>query len=82
MNLEPCRDLYDSFRLPCSNNLRHMSTDNFLMGLEDLGYVVSEKAPGGRREYRLAFNKAMLEAKKGVSMSMDMVVGVCQLDKN
>lgn len=58
-----------------------MSTDNFMMGLEDLGYVVSERALGERREYRLTFNKAVLEAQKGVTISMDMVVVVCQWNK-
>ncbi|KAF7856040.1 hypothetical protein EAF04_009996 [Stromatinia cepivora] len=71
----------DSFRLPRSDELRHISTDNFLMGLEDLGYVVSEKALGNRKEYRQALNKAVLETRKGVSISMDMVVVVCQLEK-
>lgn len=52
------------------------------MGLEDLGYVVSERALGEREAYRLAFNKAVLETRKGVSISMDMVVVVCQLEKN
>ncbi|RAL62992.1 hypothetical protein DID88_004079 [Monilinia fructigena] len=71
----------DSFRLPCSDGLRHMSTDNFLMALEDLGYVVSEKVLGERRGYRLTFNEAVLETRKWVRISMDMVVVVFQWNK-
>ncbi|TGO25835.1 hypothetical protein BPAE_0071g00060 [Botrytis paeoniae] len=71
----------DSFRLPCNDILRQMTTDNYLMGLEDLGYVVSERALGERTAYRQAFNKAVLEMRKGVSISMDMIVVVCQLEK-
>jgi len=72
----------ENFRLPCNDILRTMSTDNFLMGLEDLGMVVSEEALGGNRgEYRTAFNKGVLEARKGVSISMDMVITICRLGK-
>jgi hypothetical protein len=56
-----------------------MSTDNFLMGLDDLGYVVPEEILGPREEYREAFNKAVREARRGVSISMDMVVVVGRL---
>ncbi|KAF4634393.1 hypothetical protein G7Y89_g3729 [Cudoniella acicularis] len=55
----------ESVRLPISDSLRHMSTDNFLMGLNDLGYVVSEKILGPRNEYREALNKAVGETRKG-----------------
>ncbi|KAF5877869.1 putative umta methyltransferase family protein [Botrytis fragariae] len=71
----------DNFRLPCNDVLRQMTTDNYLMGLEDLGYVVSERALGERTAYRQAFNKAVLETRKGVSISMDMIIVVCQLEK-
>ncbi|KAK6613731.1 methyltransferase domain-containing protein [Botrytis cinerea] len=71
----------DSIRLPCNDIMRQMTTDNYLMGLEDLGYVVSERALGERTAYREAFNKAVLETREGVSISMDMVVVVCQLEK-
>ncbi|KAF7894746.1 uncharacterized protein EAF01_010196 [Botrytis porri] len=73
--------VFDSFRLPCNDILRQMTTDNFLMGLEDLGYVVSDRALGERTEYRQAFNKAVLETRERDSVSMDMVVVVCQLEK-
>ncbi|TEY77513.1 hypothetical protein BOTCAL_0054g00290 [Botryotinia calthae] len=70
----------DSIRLPCNDIMRKMTTDNCLMALEDLGYIVSERALGKRTAYRQAFNKAVLETRKGVSIAMDMVVVVCQLE--
>lgn len=69
-------DVVESFRLPINNALWHMSTDNFMMGLEDLGFVVSEDVLGPREQYREAFNKAVVETRKGVSISMDMAVVV------
>jgi hypothetical protein len=69
----------ETFRLPINDPLRHISTDNFLMGLDDLGHVIPEEILGPREEYREAFNKAVGEARRGVSISMDMVVVVGKL---
>ncbi|KAJ8070147.1 hypothetical protein OCU04_000539 [Sclerotinia nivalis] len=79
--LDRFQEMCKKIDLDFGDELGHMSTDNFLMGLEDLGYVVSEKALGDRKEYRQALNKAVLETRKGVIISMDMVVAVCRLEK-
>ncbi|KAL9117422.1 MAG: hypothetical protein Q9187_006041 [Circinaria calcarea] len=73
--------LLDSSRLPISNDLRKASTDDWLSGLEDIGYVVTSRGGianplGTLKEFRELFNKMVKETQQGVSISMDMIVVV------
>ncbi|OCK76708.1 hypothetical protein K432DRAFT_335180 [Lepidopterella palustris CBS 459.81] len=73
----------DSIRLPISDELRKASTDNFLMGLEDMGKVLTERDERileSKRQFNENFMQALQETGKGVSLHMEMVIVVGRKD--
>ena len=72
----------DSFRAPISDDLRKPSTDNFVMALEEIGRLASERAPellGTPREWEELFHGLIEDVGRGVTVSMDMVVALGRL---
>ncbi|KAL9108138.1 MAG: hypothetical protein Q9227_007115 [Pyrenula ochraceoflavens] len=74
----------DSIRLPCSDDLRKPSTDNFVMALEEIGRLASNRNPGllgTPLEWEELFHGLIGDVGCGVTISMDMVVALGQMRK-
>lgn len=72
-------ELVDSFRLPPIDDLRKASTDNYMVGLEEIGAIATDKSTallGSHKEFRVLLANAVQEAQQGVSLGIDMVVAV------
>ena len=66
-------------RFPPVNDLRKATTDNYLMGMEDIGVMAASKPSallGSHEEFRDLFTKAVQETEQGVSLELDMIVVV------
>ena len=69
----------DCFRRPPIDDLRKATTDNFLMGLEEIGAIATSKSIallGSHEEYKELFKNAVLETQQGVSLGLDAIVAV------
>ncbi|CAF9937756.1 hypothetical protein IMSHALPRED_000534 [Imshaugia aleurites] len=66
----------DSLRLPPIDDLRKATTDNFMVGFEEIGGIAAGKSSellGSHEEFRELFRKAIEETQQGVSLGLDMV---------
>lgn len=66
----------DNSRLPISNDLRKPSTDDFVMALEEIGRLASNRDSelvGTPQEWEASFHGLVEEVGRGVTISMDMV---------
>ena len=72
-------ELVDSFRLPPIDDLRKAYTDNYMVGMEELGAIATDKSAallGSHEEFQELPKKAVQETQQGVSLEIDMVVAV------
>lgn len=71
--------LVDTFRLRPVDALRKISTDNYMLGLEEIDVLAARKSselPGSQAQVRELFKNAIQETQQGVSLGADMIVAV------
>ena len=71
--------LVDTFRLRPVDALRKISTDNYMMGMEEIGVIAASKSremPGAQAQLHELFKNAVQETQQGVSLGTDMIVAV------
>ena len=70
-------ELVDTVRPPPVDALRKASTDNYMLGLEEIGAIAADRSTellGSHEEFRDLMKNAVQETQQGVSLEINMVV--------